>query len=450
MIQRVSVILILTMIGIGFPGFAADAGEVVAVKADTVWTGTGKTITGGVVLIEKGRIVEVGPADKVEVPGAARVIDLGDGSFVMPGLVDAYSRLGLFSGGATPLGARGSASKRFTSKADTNPTAELFPRQEVFKELREAGVTTLGLIPGSGGGITGTVSVIRPRGDTRGAMIVKEGVLLRIGFGGGSGAKSGLKTLLERARSEAEKVAKARKRRAEWEKREAAKRKKEEAKRKKEAAKKGGSAAPDKDREKAKSKSSASRGPKVPEPKASLLPIMRARAGELKVLLEVPDPGVLDHFFDVLDDRHDLDLVLVTSGRTAVRVKDQLKARKIPVLLAPTLTTRPPTNQRINPAAELEAEGIEFAFRPARDRLSSIKGLFYHLGTLVKCGLSREAALKAVTSIPASWLEVAKDVGSLEKGKAANLIGFSRDPLVSPLSELILVILDGTVEVTRP
>jgi len=188
----------------------------------------------------------------------------------------------------------------------------------------------------------------------------------------------------------------------------------------------------------------------VPEPKASLLPIIRARARELKVLLEVPGPGVLDHFFDVLDDRHDLDVVLVTNGRTAVRVKDTLKARKIPVLLAPTLTTRPPTNQRINPAAELEAEGIEFAFRPASDRLSAIRGLFYHLGTLVKCGLSREAALKAVTCIPAGWLDVAKDVGSLEKGKAANLIGFSSDPLTSPLSELNLVILDGTVVVTRP
>jgi len=448
-IQRVSVILALALIGVGFPCAAVEAGDVIAVKAGTVWTGAGATLAPGVVVIEKGRIVEVGPAGKVEVPDGARVIDLGEGSFVMPGLVDPYSRLGLFAPGASPLGARGSASQRFTSKAETNPTAELFPRQDVFKELREAGVTTLGLIPGSGGGITGTVSVIRPAGDTRAEMVLKEGVLLRIGFGGGSSAKAGLKTLLDRAKSEAEKVETARKKRAEWEKRQAAKRKKEEEKRKKEAKKKGGSTAAEDDKEKAKAKKPADEGPKVPEPEASIAPLIRARARELRVLLEVPGPGVLDHFFDVLDDRHELDLVLVTSGRTAVRVKDRLKARKIPVLLAPTLTTRPPTNERINPAAELEAAGIEFAFRPSRDGLSAIRGLFYQLGTLVKCGLGRESALKAVTCTPASWLGVSKEVGSLEKGKAANLIGFSGDPLASPLSALDLVILDGAVVLTK-
>jgi len=434
-------ILLVVILGLPVPAMAGGGEEVVAVKAGTIWTGTGKAVTRGIVLIKAGKIEAIGKQEKVEIPTDARIIDLEDG-VVLPGLVDPYSRLGLFSRTSASFFPRGGTS-RFSNRSDANPTAELFVRQEVFQDLLEAGVTTLALIPGSGGGITGQVSVIRPRGKCASEMILKEGVLLRIAFGGGTSAKSGLKTLLDRAKSEQEKVDKARKRRADWEKREEKKRKKAEEKRKKAAKKKGASSSGEE--KKTDKKKAVSRGPKVPELKANLAPIVKARTGKLRVLLEISGQTVMDHFFEVLADRHELDIILVTDGRTAVETEDMLKEKKIPVLLTPGLATQRNTRVRINPSAILEKAGIEFAFRPASDRLSSIRSIFFDLANLVKCGLSKQSAIKAVTLTPARWLGVGKEVGSLEKGKAANLICFNGDPLASPLAELEYVMLDGQV-----
>ena len=161
------------------PAGPASGQEVTAIKARTVWTGAGKPIPNGVVLIRDGKIMDVGPVDKGEIPADARVVDLGSG-FLMPGLVNPYSRLGVSGRAGAARRVRGASSTRFTNKADANPAAELFPRQRVFKELREAGITTLGLVPGSGGGITGTVAVIRPQGANRTAMILEDAAMFRI------------------------------------------------------------------------------------------------------------------------------------------------------------------------------------------------------------------------------------------------------------------------------
>lgn len=444
--KRACVFCFLGVLGVlGNPALAGAGGdEVVAVKAGTIWTGAGKAISDGVLLLRDGKIEAVGARSKVEIPPGARILDVSDG-VVLPGLVNSYSRLGLFSRVRSPL-LSGSRSG-FSNKSDANPAAELFLRQKVFQDLLEAGVTTVGLIPGSGGGITGTVAVIQPHGKTRQEMVLKEGVLLRIGFPGGTSAMSGLKTLLDRAKAEEEKVGKARKRRADWEKREAAKRKRAEEKRKKEAKKKKVTAsAEDKDDRSGKEKKKPeSEGPKVPDLKPNIEPIVRARSGELRVLLEIPGPAVLDHFNDVLKDRHTLDFILVTGGRTAVHVKDALKEKKIPVLLAPVLTTHKGTVVRINPAAILEEAGVEFGFRPSSDRMSSIRDLLFEVAVLIKCGLGKETAVRAMTLTPARFLGVDKEVGSLEKGKTANLLCFRGDPLESPLAELKYVLLSGRV-----
>jgi imidazolonepropionase-like amidohydrolase len=66
----------------------------------------------------------------------------------------------------------------------------------------------------------------------------------------------------------------------------------------------------------------------------------------------------------------------------------------------------------------------------------------------VAYGLPWEAALKAVTINPAEILGVADRVGSLEKGKDADLRILSGDPF-DPLTEVEMVIIDGKVLVKR-
>ena len=66
----------------------------IAVKGETIYTVSGKTIKDGVVLIENGKITKVGTASKVKIPNNFKVYE---GKVVTPGLVDAHTTVG-FSG----------------------------------------------------------------------------------------------------------------------------------------------------------------------------------------------------------------------------------------------------------------------------------------------------------------------------------------------------------------
>ncbi|HKP68660.1 MAG TPA: amidohydrolase family protein [Pyrinomonadaceae bacterium] len=64
----------------------------IAVKGNTVWTMAGDPISNGVVLINGGKIEAVGPASSITIPAGYRVINA---QFVTPGLIDAHSVVGL-------------------------------------------------------------------------------------------------------------------------------------------------------------------------------------------------------------------------------------------------------------------------------------------------------------------------------------------------------------------
>ena len=64
----------------------------IAVKGNTVWTMAGDPISNGVVLLKDGKIEAVGPATSVSIPAGYRVINA---QFVTPGLIDAHTVIGL-------------------------------------------------------------------------------------------------------------------------------------------------------------------------------------------------------------------------------------------------------------------------------------------------------------------------------------------------------------------
>ncbi|HUU28031.1 MAG TPA: amidohydrolase family protein [archaeon] len=72
-----------------------------------------------------------------------------------------------------------------------------------------------------------------------------------------------------------------------------------------------------------------------------------------------------------------------------------------------------------NPA-RLKRAGVVFALTSAR--LEKPEEFLKNLRRAVKRGLEPEAAMAAVTTTPAAWLGVSRLVGTLEKGKLANLI----------------------------
>jgi imidazolonepropionase-like amidohydrolase len=63
---------------------------------------------------------------------------------------------------------------------------------------------------------------------------------------------------------------------------------------------------------------------------------------------------------------------------------------------------------------------------------------------LVKCGLPRTHALEALTKRPAILLGIDKTHGTIETGKAADLLLFTGDPL-EPSARLRHTIIDGRI-----
>jgi imidazolonepropionase-like amidohydrolase len=85
--MRISFCLLLTVYGLLPTAFGQ-----IAVKGNTVWTMAGDAIPNGVVLIKDGKIEAVGPASSMTIPSGYRVINA---QFVTPGLIDAHTVIGL-------------------------------------------------------------------------------------------------------------------------------------------------------------------------------------------------------------------------------------------------------------------------------------------------------------------------------------------------------------------
>src|SRR5689334_234103 len=66
-------------------GCAVRAGRMFDAKA-------GRNLTSQVILVKDGRIADVGPADRVQIPQGAKVIDLSRAT-VLPGLIDRHVHL---------------------------------------------------------------------------------------------------------------------------------------------------------------------------------------------------------------------------------------------------------------------------------------------------------------------------------------------------------------------
>ena len=77
----------------------------VAFKGAALRTAAGPTISEGVLVVHKGKIVALGGPDTA-IPRGAKVIDV-TGKTIIPGLVDTHSHLGLFNRPSTPGGSDG-------------------------------------------------------------------------------------------------------------------------------------------------------------------------------------------------------------------------------------------------------------------------------------------------------------------------------------------------------
>jgi len=112
----------------------------------------GETISRGVLVVQHGKILAIGPADTVKIPVGAAVLD-ASGKVLMPGLVDSHSHIGAGTGGdgSSPI------------QPDVRVLDSLDVRDASIRKARAGGITTVNVMPGSGHLISGQTLYIKLR-----------------------------------------------------------------------------------------------------------------------------------------------------------------------------------------------------------------------------------------------------------------------------------------------
>ncbi len=171
-------------------------------------------------------------------------------------------------------------------------------------------------------------------------------------------------------------------------------------------------------------------GAGVPERMSSWRPCCRCSKGKLPlVVTAVRERAIRDAI--QFAEKEKLRLVLAQAseaGKVASELKAQEHARH-PGSDALTLPLEEddPYDAPFTLPSELYKAGVKFAFGSFGNQFA--RNLPYQAANAVAFGLPYEEALKAVTLYPAEIWGVADQMGSIEKGKSADLIVTDGDPL---------------------
>ena len=412
----------------------------VVIKAGRVITLAGEEIRSGEIVLVDGKIRLVGK--DLEYPKSAEVID-APGEVVMPGLIHPRTRWQLPSYSRSGI------------HADRSVAKEVYFEEINFQPLLESGFTSVCFYP-QGTGIPGPAVVYRTAGPSDDRELGS--AYLRVTMSTPGRDKKTVREAIDKARKEIEKVEKARK---EWEEKQK-KAKEEAAKKEKEAGDKseeptpekkddsgkdkgeedtnekdGGSTAEKEDNDKTKPEEKEPDKFTAPQIDPAVKPLVdwiRDKKGP-PLLFELSKASDLRHLDDVLKQASELPCTrLFLAGTYSPDyhhiVKD-LGEREAVVLAAPDIGQLPLTIVRYNLPAELTQAGCTVALLPTSDSTSQLKQLRSRLGQLVRAGLARDDALKAVTINAAKLLGLEDRLGTIEKGKDADLVFLDGDPLTA-------------------
>ncbi len=365
---------------------SAASAQTIAIVGGTVHTVDGEVIENGIVLIEDGRIQNVGRS--LSIPSNARRLD-ADGKIVTPGLIDIGTSVGLIE-------VLSLADTRDASLDNADPfrpsfrvTDGLNPYSIVIPVTRLGGVTTVASLP-SGGILAGQAVVIDLTGRRAADMIVREPAALVGAFnpaaaetvGGARGALAlRLREALDDARFYGEN---------------------EDA---------FGSAA--------LRELSISR--------LDLEALKNAMSTALPFVVRASSTADIDAAM-ALAGEYDLDLV-VLGGEEAWRRSGDLAASETPVIVkayanVPVQFDR--LGARFDNAALLAKAGVRVVLSTLETH--NARNLRFEAGQAVRHGMKWEEALRAVTLTPAEVMGIADTHGSLETGKTANVVVWSGDP----------------------
>jgi hypothetical protein len=151
-------------------GLSPAAVGQIAIRGETVYTMAGPPVKNGVVVVEGGKIVAVGPADQIVVPPNAEVLEA---KVVTPGLIDAHATAGL-----TGILNQSQDQDQLDSSEAIQPELRALDAINIHEELvgylRGFGVTTLHTGHASRELISGQTLIVKTVGQTVEQALVKE------------------------------------------------------------------------------------------------------------------------------------------------------------------------------------------------------------------------------------------------------------------------------------
>ncbi len=161
---------------------------------------------------------------------------------------------------------------------------------------------------------------------------------------------------------------------------------------------------------------------------------------EVPVIATARDLPAIETAARILREEFDLDHVLL-GGEDAPYAGDLLASKASGVALGPDFLQER-KGARLNSAESLAAQGVPFAFHSSG--FSSTRTLPLTAAYAVRHGLDAFDALRAVTVTPARLLKLEGRLGSIERGRDADLVLLSGDPF-SMTSRVRYVIIDGSI-----
>jgi imidazolonepropionase-like amidohydrolase len=408
-----------------------------AITNARIVTVSGAVIEGGTVVVANGLIAAVGKDAKI--PPEAWVID-GKGLTVYPGLIDAYTDLGLQAarpaGAAaappqTPAPAPGPPGQQAAQPArvqgpDDRPGTtpwrmaadELTTSDRRIEQWRNGGFTTAVSVP-RGGFFPGQAAVINLAGERDEQMVVKSPVALSIAFtgvggpgGGFPGSQMGIISYIRQVFLDAEQARTAQ-----------------------------------------TIYDANSRGVPRPQYDRATAVLNEALAARRPVLMPAANPVQIRRVLALAEEWKVSPILF--GVQQGYEVADVLAEKKTPVIISvrwpepdrgadpeleETLRTLRFRDRAPSTPAVLDKAGVKFAFYS--DGIAAPRDILRNAKKSIDAGLRREAALRALTLTAAEIFGVADRLGSIEPGKIANLVVADGD-IFEERTRIRMVFVDG-------
>ncbi|MEO8773905.1 MAG: amidohydrolase family protein [Gelidibacter sp.] len=371
----------------------------VAIKAETIYTVSGNPIKNGVVLVKNGKIENVGTG--ISIPSSYKVYEA---KVLTPGLIDARSLVGIAGALNIPTD-QDQLDKTNPIQPELRAIDAYNPNESLVKVIRDYGITTIHTGHGVGALVSGQTMIAKTKIGTVETVTIQPLTMLAMTLepsvgrnfpSPGTSAKqmSMVRTQLIKA---------------------------QEYQKKRE----------DKD------------DSKRPAKDLQMEVLSKLLKGEIKALITVNSSKDI---MTAIRLANEFNLKLVINGAAeAYRLIPEIKEAKAEIILHATMARNggDMANMTRESAALLTAAGIPISIEGGYEAyVPKTRIVLFEAGQAMVHGLSFDDALKSITLNPAKLLGIDKHVGSIEKGKDADLVLFDGDPF-EYLTKVTTVFIDG-------